>query len=322
MQCSRSNLMIPFLFLGLLVIQAQGCGGTRTGETRTGSSFTSDYQAISRGDATAQERFLERTRSSEADNPEWYVTAANFYFSKSDQVMTISTKPPEPGDLVLTDQGTGQVAGSISQAPVNAKDLTTANAILREGSQRFPERLDLRFGLAHILQSAGEADQQIAVLEATANYAAAHAAQLHWVNGTEVPSPAEQFIPETLQEYAKFYFDQESPTASQFGLAIAQISIRYYPRHPYAYNSLAGYWYTKNDLTQAASFLHQAYDLDPSDSLVIFNLANISAEQGNATEARRYFDLVIASANAGAELRAAAEEKRNALTSENKPATP
>lgn len=285
-----------------------GCGTPRANTT-----FLIDYNALPSDDSLARERFLEHTRNTEVDNPEWYVSAANFYYSKSDSYVNISTKPPEAGDVALTESPSGQVAGSISAAPPNADDVSTAVEILRRGLQRFPDRLDMRFGLAHILQSARDADKEIVVLEETAQYAATHATQLRWMHDGDLPSPAEQFIPETLQSYAKYYFDQEDPAGSAYALAISALSMRFYPKHPYAYNSLAVYWYTKNDLTKALAYLRQAHDRDPNDPLVLYNLANISRELGDAPEARRYFELVLACKTTETDLRMAAQQKLNEL---------
>src|SRR5207237_1666202 len=98
------------------------------------------------------EPLLNEWREKRQNDPEAWITSANYYFNK--RQMMISTKKPEKGDFTVTDKKTGKVAGSISFESDEGAAKRAA-ALLEEAAKKFPDRLDIWCGLAFTFQEMG-----------------------------------------------------------------------------------------------------------------------------------------------------------------------
>src|ERR1700682_1901413 len=82
---------------------------------------------------------LDEWRAQKPNDPDAWITSANYYFNQS-VGPTISTNKPGKGDFRLTDKKTGKGAGSISFKPgVNARS-HRATDLLQEATAKFPNR--------------------------------------------------------------------------------------------------------------------------------------------------------------------------------------
>src|SRR5258708_38671432 len=81
-------------------------------EARSGQEYGRRYRQLRDQQAEAQtEPLLTEWREKAPDDPDAWITSANYYFNQ--RQTNISTKKPGPGDVTLTDKRTGKV-GSIS----------------------------------------------------------------------------------------------------------------------------------------------------------------------------------------------------------------
>src|SRR5438876_1025956 len=81
-------------------------------EVASGQEFAHRYRQLLDQHAEAQiEPLLTEWREKAPDDPDAWITSANYYFNE--RQTNISTKPPGPGDIELTDKK-GKVTGSIS----------------------------------------------------------------------------------------------------------------------------------------------------------------------------------------------------------------
>ena len=104
------------------------------------------------------EPLLNEWREERPNDPEAWITSANYYFNK--RQMMISTKKPEKGDFTVTDKKTGNAAGSISfESDEGAAK--RAVELLEEATKKFPDRLDIWCGLAFTFQEMGNSDSEL-----------------------------------------------------------------------------------------------------------------------------------------------------------------
>src|ERR1700738_2863088 len=94
-----------------------------------------------KGDAQI-DSLLDEWRAQKPNDPDAWITSANYYFNQS-VGPTISTKKPEKGDFSLTDKKSGKAAGSISFEPNVGKTSRSATDLLQEATTKFPNRLDI-----------------------------------------------------------------------------------------------------------------------------------------------------------------------------------
>ena len=235
---------------------------------------------------------LDEWRAHNSDDPEAWITSANYYFNQS-VGPTISTKQAEKGDFGLTDQKTGKAAGSISFKPGVAQTPRQASDLLKEATGKFPDRLDIWCGLTWIYQERGDFDSELATLKKMVAYGREHPTQLKWLKGEKLPAPADQFIPDKLHSYALYYGKKENPEDDKRFMQIAMFSTEQFPNHPYAFNDLAVYYSIQGDDGKTREWLEKANKIDPNDTLVMTNLGSICSKMGDREAARKWYQAVI-----------------------------
>ena len=115
------------------------------------------------GDEKKIELLLGEWLKSEVDKPDAFIAAANYYWHKSSGV-GMSTRRAEQGDIVIADPKTGKEVGSI-YATTNPQHVKTAIDYLHQALKKFPQRLDIWFGLAEIQQDSGDFDGELTTLK-------------------------------------------------------------------------------------------------------------------------------------------------------------
>jgi len=223
------------------------------------------------------------------NDPDAWITSANYYFNQR-QVM-ISRKKPQKGDFSLTDK-TGKQAGSISFESDEAATKRAAD-LLQQATTKFPDRLDIWCGLAFVYQESGDFDSEFSTLQRMVSYARDHLAQLRWLNGENLPEPADHFIPGKLHSYGMYYEKKENPEDDKRFLKIATFAAEQFPGHPYAFNDVALYYSIAGDNAKTREWLEKANRINPKDTLVLMNLGQICSKLGDNRDARKWYQEVL-----------------------------
>ncbi len=267
-----------------------------------------DEAAKSKNDVQVEQAVAAWT-AAEPQNPQAYVAAANYYFAKARRVLIQATpKPPEKGDYALRDRRSGKIVGSVGPT-VSADPVAASRAadMLQEATRKFPERLDIWFGLAYMYREFRNFDKLYATLEGAIKYCAAHPTGLKWKNGGPLPKDPANFMPEYAQAHIKYFFGNNNPEDEKRGFRLAKLLAETYPNHPYPVNVIGVYYATKKDWAQAATYLERAHELAPRDAIIMFNLGRIYTDMHDNAKARAYYEKVIAS-DAGEAIRQRARE--------------
>jgi len=236
------------------------------------------------------EPLLNEWREKRPNDPEAWITSANYYFNK--RQMMISTKKPEKGDFTVTDKKTGNVAGSISFESDEGAAKRAAE-LLEEATKKFPDRLDIWCGLAFTFQEMGNFDSELSILQKMVAYAREHPERLRWLKGEELPEPPDRFVPEKFHSYGMYYEKKENPEDDKRFLKIATFAAEQFPNHPYAFNDIALYYSVSGDNVKTREWLQKAHAVDPKDTLVLMNLGQISSKLGDKSTARKWYEEVI-----------------------------
>ena len=242
-----------------------------------------------KADGAQIDSLLDEWRAKSPNDPDAWITSANYYFNQSVGPM-ISTKRPEKGDFGLKSKKTGKDAGSISFKPGIAQTSREANALLQEATNKFPDRLDIWCGLTWMYQERGDFDNELATLKKMVAYAREHPTGLKWLKDEPIPDSADKFVPEKLHSYALYYEKKDTPEDDQRFFKIATFATEQYPNHPFAYNDIALYHSNTGDRKKAREWLEKAHQVDPKDGLVMYNLGRISADLGDRAAARKWYE--------------------------------
>jgi tetratricopeptide (TPR) repeat protein len=257
-------------------------------EVTSGQEYARRYRQLLDQHAEGQiEPLLTEWREKAPDDPDAWITSANYYFNE--RQTNISTKKAGPGDITLTDKKTGKVAGSISFEQ-NKADMNRAAQLLQEATTKFPDHLDIWCGLAFMYQESGDFENELSTLKKMAAYAREHPTQLKWLKGEPLGEPADKFVPEKLHEYGQYYQKKENPEDDKRWFQISTLATDQYPNHPEGFNDAAGYWADIGEWQKARESVEKARQLNPKSVGALLNLGNISVEMKDFAGARKYFE--------------------------------
>ncbi|MGC2627888.1 MAG: tetratricopeptide repeat protein, partial [Candidatus Udaeobacter sp.] len=256
-------------------------------EIASGQEYARRYRQLLDQHADGQiEPLLTEWREKAPDDPDAWITSANYYFNQR-QIM-ISKKKPGPGDFKLSDEKTGKLAGSISFEQTN-ENMKRAADLLKEATTKFPDHLDIWCGLAFMYQESGDFDNELSTLKKMVAYTRAHPAQLKWLKGAPLGKPADKFVPEKLHEYGSYYEEKENAEDDKRWYEIATLATDQYPNDPQGFKDVAGYWADIGDWQKARESFEKAHQLDPKSAATLVGLGQISAEMKDFASARKYY---------------------------------
>jgi len=256
-------------------------------EVASGQEYARRYRQLLDQHAEAQiEPLLTEWREKAPDDPEAWITSANYYFNE--RQTNISPKKPDPGDITLTDKK-GKLTGSISFEQVEGS-MKRAVDLLQEATTKFPDHLDIWCGLAFMYQESGDFDNELATLKKMVAYTRAHPAQLKWLKGAPLSKPADKFVPEKLHDYGSYYEQKENAEDDKRWFQIATLATDQYPNDPQGFKDAAGYWADIGDWQKARESFEKVHQLDPKSAAALVALGQINAEMKDFVSARKYYE--------------------------------
>src|SRR5438034_1864728 len=259
-------------------------------EVASGQAYAARYDQLIDQHAEAQiEPLLTEWREKAPDDPDAWITSANYYFNQ--RQTNISTKKPGPGDITLTDKK-GKLAGSISFEQTN-ENMKRAADLLQEATTKFPDHLDIWCGLAFMYQESGDFDNELAVLKKMVAYARGHPTQLKWLKGESLSEPADKFVPEKLHEYGLYYEKKENAEDDKRWYQISTLATDQYPNDAQGYKDAAGYWADIGEWQKARESFEKAQQLDPKSAATLVGLGQISAQMKDVVSARKYYEKAL-----------------------------
>ena len=245
-----------------------------------------------KADAAKIDALLDEWRAKNPNDPDAWVTSANYYFNES-VGPTMSNQTPQKGDFALKDKKTGKTAGSISFKPNVAQTSRSAADLLDEATTKFPDRLDIWCGLAFIYQESGDFDHELATLKKMVAYTKAHSTGLKWLQGEPIDAPEGEFVPEKLHGYGQYYEKKENAEDDKRWFQIASLATQEYPNHAEGFNDCGGYYADLGDWNKARAMFEKARQLDVKSSGPLMNLGNVCLQAKDYPAARKYFEEAI-----------------------------
>jgi tetratricopeptide (TPR) repeat protein len=256
-------------------------------EVASGQEYARRYRQLLDQHAEGQiDPLLTEWREKAPDDPDAWITSANYYFSQRQP--NLSMKKAGPGDIPLTDK-TGKLAASISFEQVEGS-MKRATDLLQEATTKFPDHLDIWCGLAFMYQESGDFENELSTLKKMVAYAREHPAQLKWLKGEPLSEPAEKFVPDKLHEYGLYYEKKENAEDDKRWYQIATLATEQYPNDPQGFKDAAGYWADIGEWKKARESFEKAHQLDPKSVVALIGLGQVSVEMKDLASARKYYE--------------------------------
>jgi tetratricopeptide (TPR) repeat protein len=228
-----------------------------------------------------QFKLLQTWEKAIPNDAELFVAFYNFYVNKSrHEVVALSR-----------EDGVNYLAGKTT---FDEKFFKQALEYINKGIEKFPNRLDMRFGKTYLLgQNQQYKDFTDEILK-TVDYSNVNKNQWLWMENKPVENP-QKFMLGAVQDYVVQLFDSgvENDDHTNYIKSIAEDVLKYYPNSVENLSNLSIYYLFKDDFDNALIHLLKAEKLAPQDTIVLNNIANCYAGKGDKSTAIKYYNLVI-----------------------------
>lgn len=232
---------------------------------------------------------LSNWEKTNPDDAELYTSAFNYYFSRSKQeVLSIQKEQTGKESLQLTDS-IGNVAGFMnSNLSYDSEKLEKAFIYINKGIEKFPNRLDLRFGKCYVLGELGEYEKFTQEIIKTVTYSKIINNEWLWTENVKKEN-SKSFMLQAIQAYLKQLYDTEDDNLLINMIEIGDVTLKYYPDNIEILSTTSvAYMLTKN-YDKAITYLKQAEQLNPKDFIVLNNIAQGYKLKGDNENAIKYY---------------------------------
>ena len=194
---------------------------------------------------------------------------------------------------LLMRDSLGNIVGTITGEPLyDSEKLGQAYQKIDEGIAKYPDRLDLWFGKAHVQQLQNDDIAALETLKKVIDRSLVNHQQWLWTNDKPTPSAPKDFFFDSLQGYFSYLYDAQSDSVAQ---ALVEYGLKYYPDNIYLLNDKAVLLTNAKKLDEALNIFLKLYNLAPNDEIVVWNIASLYAEKHDKKQAAIYYKKLLKS---------------------------
>jgi tetratricopeptide (TPR) repeat protein len=271
-------------------------------------SYAQDFKQkfgdlFSKKDTIGQKELLEKWEKAKGDDPELYVAYYNYYVAKSsNDVIAVGNNPK--GEKVLqimsNDSTKKEPAGYIyGDTDYNTELLNKAFNVLDKGIEKYPTRLDMRFGKIYMLGKIENYEKFTEEIIKTIDYSAVIKNQWTWEDSKPLDDPEKVFLG-SIQDYILQLYNTENDTLLDNMKMIAEAILKHYPNHIESLSNLSIVYLLKKEYDKALEPLLKAEKIDNKDYIVLNNIAQAYKLKGDSKKAIEYYELTIKYGDDGA----------------------
>jgi tetratricopeptide (TPR) repeat protein len=257
-----------------------------------GQTYYEKFQSLLKENDTVKiKKFIIEWEKRDPNDPELYTSAANFYFTNSEQMMASLTRKQIGKVSLQLNDSTGKVAGYLnSNLDYKPDQLILVFNYLNKGIEKFPNRLDMRFGKCFVLGQIADYVSFTSEIIRIVEYSTIIKNKWLWTNNKRLDSP-EHFMLITIQKYLKQLYDTENDSLLDDMMRIGEITIKYYPNNVEILSTTAVANLLTKNYDVALAYLKQAEKINPKDFIVLNNIANGYKLKGDNANAIKYYEL-------------------------------
>jgi tetratricopeptide (TPR) repeat protein len=242
-------------------------------------------------DTTQLETVISNWKSTQPNDPELYTSLFNYYIYKSKQeILSIEQSKPLSDHLQINDS-LGNIAGYLSNnIYYNPEYTVMAMNVIDEGIKRFPNRLDMRFGKIYVLGMLDDYDNFTKNIKQTIDYSIQNNNKWLWTENA-ILKEAENIMLTSIQAYLTQLYETENDDLLPYMIEIGEHTIQHYPQNVEILSSTAVALMLVNNHEKAIYYLKKAEALDPTDCIVLNNIAHVYKSKGDKINAIKYYIL-------------------------------
>ena len=242
-------------------------------------------------DTTKIKTLLIEWEKTNPNDAELYTSAINYYFTYgSKEMMVLSNGQRGKEGFKLTDS-TGEIKGMISsEVSYNSDKVSKAIKYASIGIEKFPDRLDIRFGKCYVLKQIGDYNNFTKELIKTIEFSQANKNNWLWTENKK-QEDGEDFMLGTIQTYLKELYDTEDDNLLPNMIQIGEATIKYYKNNVEILSTTSVALLLTKNYDKAIEYLKQAEKINPKDFIVLNNIAEAYRLKDDKTNAIKYYEL-------------------------------
>ncbi len=209
---------------------------------------------------------------------DFYSSYSKYYLKKALKIAVTQTKYLSlyAADSHMVIKDSLGIADTYLYAGVTVADsaaLDSSFIYIRQGIEKFPRRLDLRFDLVNIYEMLDNCDKVFETMEATANYALANTGLIWSWNSDKVLFPDEGTLEDKIQEYVTNCFN----TSTFKGMAekFADLGLRLAPDNALFMNDKAVIKAEAGDIKEAIRIMEEILKKNPDNTAISANIEKL-----------------------------------------------
>jgi tetratricopeptide (TPR) repeat protein len=242
-------------------------------------------------DTVGQRTLLQEWDKMNNNDPELYTCYFNYYVQKSiSEIVRLDNNPGTGENLQITDS-TKQVVGYIyGETSYNAKYLNLGFNIIDKGINKFPDRLDMRFGKIHMLEQVNYYDSFTVEIVKAIDYSTKNKNKWLWTSNESVKHPKE-FLLDNVQTYINSLFGLDDEQAKNIR-RIAETTLKNYPDHVISLSNLGVSYIFENNYKKALDPLLKAEKMSPEDVIILGNIAFVYEGLEDSKKVIEYYEKI------------------------------
>jgi tetratricopeptide (TPR) repeat protein len=262
-----------------------------------GQDFKQQFSDLfSKKDTVGQIKLLQQWEKSKTDDPELYVAYFNYYVMKSmTEQITIGNNPKGENVLQIMDRDSTKkepVGYIYGDTYYNTKLLNNGFDYIDKGIDKYPARLDMRFGKIYMLGKIEKYENFTQEIIKTIDYSAVIKNKWTWTDNKSVDDP-EKFMLNAVQDYVLQLYKTENDALLDNMKRIAETVLKYYPNHIESLSNLSIVYLLKKEYDKALEPLLKAEKIDQKDYIVLNNIAQAYKLKGDFKKAIDYYKLTV-----------------------------
>lgn len=244
-------------------------------------------------DTAKQLQILTSWEKSNSNDPELYTSYYNYYFSKSKrEVVSINKENDGKESLELKDS-LGNTAGYMGSSIMHdAGDLKKAFESIDKGILKFPNRLDMRFGKIYGLGVNEDYEGFTKEIIKTIHQSNKNKNNWIWTLDKPVEDP-ENFMLDNIQSYVGQLYNTGDDNLLTHIKQIAETVLKYKPKHVESLSNISIFYIINKEYDKSLEYSLKAHQINPTDAIVLSNIAYTYKEKGDKANAVKFYTLVL-----------------------------
>jgi tetratricopeptide (TPR) repeat protein len=268
-------------------------------------------------DTASQRQILTKWEASNSSDPELFVAYFNYFVNKSKmEIITLGQDPKGDDVYQVMDKDTSikePVAYLYSDKYYEPNLLSQGFDWVNKGIEKFPNRLDMRFGKIYMFGELGDYEHFTSEIIKTIEHSSSNNCIWVWTNDKLIEDQKGTLL-NTIQNYQLQLYNTENDTLLNNMKRIAEAVLKYDANHIESLSNLSIVYMLQKQYDKALKHLLKAEELNPKDDIVLSNIALAYKRKGDKKKAKKYYKLTYKYGNE--ETKAFAQEQLDNLKKE------